>query len=890
LPIIQSIRSKNIMKKALKIFGIVVLILLVFLIAAPFLFKGTIEKQVKKAINNNLDATVEWSALNLSLFKSFPDARVRLKDISVINKSPFEGDTLVSAQEVFLDMGITQLFKKGDHPLRVNELGLDKAFVNIKVDKDGHANYDIAKAADKEEEEETEEKVLTLDIRHYEIKNSRINYLDESSKMFLRFQDFNHQGNGDFSTDVSTLHTKTNTLLSFKMDDTQYFENTSLVLDADIKMDLNNMNFSFEKNHALINQLELIFEGYVQVNENNQELDIGFTTPGSDFKNFLGVIPKEYMSGLDQVQTSGEFAVDGRLFGVIDDTHIPKMEINLNSKNAYFKFPDLPKAVENINFDAVLKNESGLMKDMNLDLPRLTFTIDQDVFSANGNFKDLMGNILVNMAAKGRLNLANIDQAYPLQTDLKLNGILDADMKASFAMDDIEKERYDKITSSGSAELRNFKYTSEEMANPIEISKASLKFNPGNVDLREFNMKTGQTDAQLHGTLHNLMGYLFKDQPIKGDFTLTSQTFSVDDFMVKDSEEAKQDAEKTSADSGEEAIKIPSFLDVNLNFTAQNVLYDNLKLTQAKGRLSIKDERATLQNISADIFGGNIGLNGFVSTKTEIPHFDMQLKLNRIGITQSLNEMELLKSLAPVAQAFVGDLSTEINLNGDLTNDFSPVYASLTGSGLAEILDATVQEEKLSFVSSLNDKLHFINFDKLQLKNLITRFSFENGGVNFEPFGFNIHKDIKAEVKGRHTFANELDYRMDFDIPAKYLGKEIGGQLAKLTETDLAAMKVDIPVRFTGAVNRPRIDVDVKSATKELTDQIIKKQKQNIEDKAKDKAQEFLEGFFKDKEEEKAQTSDTTSVKEKDKPKEKSKEEDLKDKAKDALENIFKKR
>src|SRR5690625_5636630 len=123
-------------------------IIQVFLIVAHFHLKETIEKQVKKAINNNHEATVEWSALNLSLFKRFPDARVRLKDISVINKSPFEGDTLVSAQDVFLDMGITQLFKKGDHPLRVNDLGLDKAFVTLKVDKDGHASYDIAKAAD----------------------------------------------------------------------------------------------------------------------------------------------------------------------------------------------------------------------------------------------------------------------------------------------------------------------------------------------------------------------------------------------------------------------------------------------------------------------------------------------------------------------------------------------------------------------------------------------------------------------------------------------------------------------------------------------------------------------------------------------------------------------
>ena len=47
------------MKKILKIFGIFVLILVIGLIAAPFLFKGTIEKLIKKTINNNVNAQVE---------------------------------------------------------------------------------------------------------------------------------------------------------------------------------------------------------------------------------------------------------------------------------------------------------------------------------------------------------------------------------------------------------------------------------------------------------------------------------------------------------------------------------------------------------------------------------------------------------------------------------------------------------------------------------------------------------------------------------------------------------------------------------------------------------------------------------------------------------------
>lgn len=873
------------MRKALKIIGISFLVLILFLLIAPFLFKGTLEKQVKKAINNNLNAQVEWNDLGLSLIRSFPDAQLRLNDVSVINNEPFAGDTLVAAKTIYLNMGIPQLFKSGDKPLSINELGLKSALVNVKVNKDGVANYDITKeSGDAQQEKSEEEKGMTLDVKHYEIKDSRIAYADESSQIYLMLNDFNHEGTGDCSSDVSTLRTKTKTLLSFKMEDSQYFENTALGLDADIQMDLNNMKFSFKENRALINQLALSFDGYLQMVNDHQELDISFTTPTSDFKNFLGVIPKEYITQLDQVKTSGKFEVDGRLYGIIDEQHIPKMDIAMKATDAYFKFPDLPKAVDNINFDATLTNSTGLMKDLNMDLSHLNFQIDQDIFSGKGSFKDLTGNMDAQLSAKGRLNLANINQAYPLETEMALNGILDADLTATFKMDDIEKEKYENIKSSGSASLRDFKYASEDFAHPVEISRASLKFNPSNVDLQEFDMKMGETDAQIKGSIQNLMGYVFKDQPIKGNFNVSSKTFSVNDFMVsEEASSADKSDDKTSpkketktAESGE-AIKIPAFLDVNLNFNANRVLYDNLTLANAKGALSIKDEKATLHNISADIFGGSIALNGSVSTKTETPKFDMKLDLNKIGIVQSVNEMELLRSLAPITQAMVGDLSTQINLSGDLTKDFSPIYSSLTGSGLAEILNAHIERGQMSFVSNLNEKLNFIDVDKLNLKNITTKFTFRDGGVDFQPFHFNLHKDIKAEIKGRHTFDNELNYKLDLDVPAKYLGKEISGQLSKLSNTDIENMKVDLPVSFTGDLKNPKINVDVRSATKALTDGIVEDKKKDLENKAKDKAKGLLDGLLGDKE------KDSTE----NKSDKKSKEEEIKDKAKDVLDGIF---
>ena len=857
------------MKKILKIVGIVLLVLILLVILTPILFKGQIEKAVKNSINNSVNATVEWEDLDLSLFSSFPDAELKLKNLSVINKAPFEGDTLATSEELALSLGIPQLFKGG--PYSINELALNRAYVNIKVDSLGNANYDIAKetTADTTAQASNGGSALSLDIQHYEINNSRINYLDESTKTFLRITDFNHYGNGDFTADKTNLETNTEAIVSFEFDSINYLNKNSLKLDADFEMDLANQKYTFLENEALINQLPLTFDGFVKINEDNQELDLTFKTPSSDFKNFLAVIPETYAKNLDGVETTGDFTVNGMIKGIVDEEHIPMMDIAIKSDNASFKYPDLPKKVEDISIDAVLKNETGLLADTYVNLDQLDFRIDQDRFSAKGNFKNLMDNPLIDLTANGTLNLANLEKAYPLDLDMDLNGILNANLTTNFDMNSIEKEQYQNVKSSGRASISNFKYTSPEIPNDVNISKATLNFNTQKVTLEEMDIKSGQTDAKITGTLDNLMGYLFSDQQLKGRFNVQSNTFSVNDFMVAQTEETTNETENTSEEkettptpTGEEAIKIPSFLDARLDFNAKNVIYDNLTLKNTKGAVVIVDETASLENVSADIFGGNIGINGNVSTKNATHVFDMQLNLNRIDIVESFQNLELIQNLAPLAKALQGSLNTKINLSGNLTNELTPILTSLGGTAFAQIINAQVDTEKTPLLSKLDGQLNFINLDNLALKDLATNLKFNNGQIEVDPFNFNI-KDINITAGGSHSFDNQMNYNLKLDIPAKYLGSEVGNGLASLTKTDLENTKVQLPIGLSGSFNSPQIQLNMKQAVTDLTQQIVAKQKDELKDKAKEEVGNKLKDLLGGNKENTQTTQDSTSTEEK---------------------------
>lgn len=832
-------------KKLLKIIGIVFLLFVITLIAAPFFLKGKIAQIIKNKVNNSITATFDFEDADLTLFSSFPNAKLTMNNISLVNKAPFIGDTLFSSKEVALNMSIKELFKGANEPIAISSLAIDGALVNILVNNEGTANYDIAVQDETAvTEESTASSNFTFSMDSYAITNARIKYLDQSTGMRFELVEMNHSGTGDLSLEKSELDTKTSGLVSFEMDSTNYLNRNPIKLDALIGVDLATSTYSFLKNEALVNQLPLVFDGFIKLNDDSQEMDISFKTPSSDFKNFLAVIPAEYSKNIENVKTTGSFSIAGRFNGIVDDTHIPKFKIDINSDNASFKYPDLPKSVRNVFIDTEITNETGVAEDTYVDIRKLSFMIDEDKFNMVANIKDLMGNTKVKSHIDGKMNLANIAKAYPVPVDLKLEGILTADVNAAFDMASIENEKYENTNINGNLNLKNFVYNSEELKNPVKINSTALTFNPKTVSLNELSGVTGKTDFSATGTINNLLGFMFNDENVEGNFNLKSNTFAVNDFMVEESlAETSEDTKAASTGVPAEQIKIPSFLDATINASAGTVLYDNLTLKDVSGTLVIKDEKATLKNMTSSIFDGKLAFNGEVSTKNEVPTFAMKLGMSSFQISETFEALELFKVLAPVATALRGKLNSDVSISGMLNNDFTPDLATISGNLLAEIFGTEVDPNQTKVLSALNSKLSFLSLDKLDLKGLKTALSFDNGKVTVKPFTVN-YQDIAVTINGSHTFDQKMNYAAVLNVPSKYLGKDITSLIAKIDDKSLENLTVPVTASIGGSYTSPTVTTDLTTGVKDLTSKLIEIEKQKLIAKGKDKATDLIGGLL----------------------------------------------
>ncbi|MFT5215599.1 MAG: hypothetical protein ACI83H_000715 [Glaciecola sp.] len=817
------------MKKVFKIIGILILIFVIILSVIPFVLESKIDAIAQAYADKNMNAKVEFDDVSLSLIRSFPNASVTIKNLKITNNDPFKEEIFATAKSVGLKMPILELFKnQNDEAIVITNIAIDKALMTLKENKTGASNWNIFNIS--EASTPSDSSGFKFNIDDYKITNSALTYIDESSNTTVSVSQLNHSGNGRFTDVISELETDSEAYVSIRIDSTSYLENNHITLDALIDLDLKKDIYTFKENKGFINQLPLEFNGFVQLKEEGQLINITFKNPESSFKDFLAVMPERYSKNLDGVETSGDFSIDGIIKGLISDKTIPTLDIKMVSNNASFKFPDLPKRVENININASVKNDNGNPDDTYIDLSTLNFKIDQDVFKSSAILKNLGGNTKVDANIDGTLNLANISKAYPIELDKEISGILKGKLNTSFDMNAIETNAYNRIKNDGAVSLTDFIFSSENIVNPIHISKANLTFNPGTITLNSFNAKTGKSDINATGIIKNLIGFLMNKNKLQGDFNLKSDVFAVSDFMVAENETAQEN--KTT--SNKESLKIPDFLDCSITVDVNTVIYDNLNLKNVNGSLLIKDQQVILQGITSSLFEGILALTGNISTKETTPIFNINLGVDGFDIAKSFNDLQLFQTIAPIASALQGKLNSTINLKGSLTESFTPNIATISGDTFAQILVNSISTDKLKVLGELKNAMNFIDFDKLNLNDLKTKLVIENGLVNVKPFSIS-YKDIVIEIAGSHGFDKSLNYTAVFNVPAKYLGSKVNRLIGEINDNDVNKITIPVTANISGSYASPKVSTDLTNGITNLTKQLIEIEKQKLLNTGKDK-------------------------------------------------------
>nr|MCU0391289.1 AsmA family protein [Thermoflexibacter sp.] len=917
------------MKKFILISLIIINVVLLAAIILPVIYEDDIKAKINEEINKNVNAKVYFGDFGLGIFRDFPNLTASLDDFGVVNLAPFEGDTLLSAKSFGVGIDFWSLF---DKEFKINGISLNQPKIQVKVLKNGDANYNIAKETP-ETEVDTAKSAFAAKIDHWEIKDGLIIYDDAVYQTFVKMQGFNHEGSGDFESDLFDLDLKAKVgSFTASYEKTNYLNKKQIEIGMTLEANMNDMKFTFKDNQSRINDFKFAFGGWFQMLQDGFDMDINFNAKETEFKTLLSLMPSIYTENFKDIKTEGKVAFEGMVSGVFNDKRFPKYNIRLQAFDAMFQYPSLPMPVTNINVDmeidnkygileknvvdirrfsmdlganpingklrikgltkynlaadvkaeinlaemtqvfpikgmdlkglfdlrliangdydeklktipkidaqmsltngyvksesyplpienmniqALAKNETGKMQDTYVNLQKSSILLEGKPFEAKGTFKNF-DDLEYDLTAKGEIDLEKITKIYPLE-GMTLKGNIKGDLATKGKLSDAQAQRYEKLPTSGQMQVQNFVYTSPSVAQPVKIDEGVMTFTPQKIILEKYKGYLGSSDVNMTGEITNYIAFILKkDGILKGNLNLTSQKLDANEWM---SDKSKPD---TAQSPPLQVIEIPKNVDFVFNAKVGEMQYSNYKMTNNKGMITVKDGVMKLNNFNFSMLGGDFVTKGTYDPRNLAhPLFDFGFSIKDLGIPNAFTNFTSVKTFAPVANGATGFFSTDLNLKGELKSDLMPNLATLTGAGLINLAEIGLKKsgllEKISQFTKLKD------FSGQNLKNLLLKAQFINGKMFVEPFDVKL-SDYKANIAGSIGFDGSLDYFLKLDVPKNQIANELSQKLDAITGgVQSQAQTVQVNLRISGTYTAPQFKLEKGGTAETIKQEIAQK-------------------------------------------------------------------
>ncbi|MGW8121775.1 hypothetical protein ACV07N_03875 [Roseivirga echinicomitans] len=523
----------------------------------------------------------------------------------------------------------------------------------------------------------------------------------------------------------------------------------------------------------------------------------------ADVKGTINLKDLNSMLPIEGLVLDGILTLNAKANGKYDSLQsiIPRLDITMNLKDGKIQSTEFPIPLEKINVLAEVLNATGKMKDTKINVSNMDFMMDGQPFQAKLMLQN-PDDFEWDATAKGTIDLEKIFKIYPME-GVQASGIIVADLNSKGRMSDIENERYQNLDTKGVLTVSNLVYADEAMGKTFKIATANTNFDKNSINLNELNGSAGETNFSATGKIENYLGFALKEGKLKGNLNATADVLNINEWMT-DSEEEVVD------ESGEpmQVVRIPENLEFNVNASVNKVMYNKLVLNEVKSGLVVKDGKVALENTNLKTLNGTMGLQGSYDSKPEKPLFAFGFKVTEISIPESFKSIEMIQKLAPIAEKMQGLLSTDFSVAGALGADMMPDYSSLSGSGVLQILQASLDQDSkiITGLASLTNlkKLSTSTMERIKMSAEI-----KEGRLFVKPFDVKLG-DYKTTIAGSTGIDGSIDYSLGMDVQAGEIGAQLNSLVSQITGSSAATSStVRLNIGMSGTYAKP--DFSLKS-------------------------------------------------------------------------------
>lgn len=789
-------------KKTMKIAGITLGVILLLLLILPFAFQGKLAKLVKEEGNKMLNAQFDFRTLNISLLRNFPSASVSLEDFWLKGTGPFENDTLIQAGELTAAVNLFSLF--GDGGYDISRIIVKDTRVHAIVLEDGRPNWDVMKPSPDAEtpEDETAQETFRIKLQKLSVDNLSVVYDDRQGGVFADLSRLEADCSGDFGSDRTVVDLKMETpSLTCRTGGIPLLNKVSLEADMDVDADLAGGKFTLRENMLRLNAIQLNLDGWLAQTKQGMDMDLRLSTNEVGFKELLSLIPAIYAKDFQDLKTDGKVTLNAFARGSIEgNTKVPQFEVNLDVKDAMFRYPSLPAGVEKINISALVRNAGGPLDATEISVAPFDFVLADNPFSLNATVKTPVSDPDFHLTARGKLDLGKVKEVYPLD-DMQLNGLVQADLELGGRLSMVEKEQFEQMQAKGSLRLNQMKLVLKDMP-PVDIQQSVFTFSPRYLQLSETTVNIGKNDLTLDSRFENYLGYALKGSTLKGTLNVSSNHLNLNDFMSADTTATVAEVPADTVAMG--VIRVPENIDFQMQAAFRELLFDKMTLTDGKGTLLVRNGTVDMRNLSFNTMGGSVTMNGaYAAPQNKQPELNAAFNMRNISFAQAYQDLGLVQQLAPIFAGLKGNFSGNLQIDTPLDATMSPVMSAVQGKGALSTKDLSLSGVK--FIDQVADIVKKPSLKEIKVKDLNIDFEIKDGRVTTKPFDLKLG-DYNMNLSGSTGLDQTIDYAGKITMPADGIASKLG----------------TVDMTIGGTFTSPKVGIDMASLARNAAEQALK--------------------------------------------------------------------
>ncbi len=473
------------MKLFLKILAVILALFIILIVALNLYFtderlKNTILPHVQSAVGSE----VEVDKMSLTFFRTFP--RFGL-DIDGLRIPDPDGEPVASIQELLVSVELFPLLR---NELSVSRLSITSPRVYYTVFADSTSNIDFLLDPD---EEIDDAEGYEISIPGFTLRDASILYRDETSNSVISLEALDADISLFYGDILESRVDADLGSLNVMMDGTSYISNLSLSVNQRSTLDLENEILNFTEGTVSIRGLALNLIGTVSDwGSDELALSLQFASTSENFGELLRLAPPAFDEYLTGLHTRGSLVFEGSVDGIFSEDTLPDFDVTIAVTDGFLQNPDLPQAIEDINFEILFNNSLATVSHF-----RARAGVNR--VTASGTLeRPLEEDATFSLDLDGDIDLATISSFYPIE-ELgieQLAGLLKTAAQAAGRIDQPEN-----ATFSGNFHLTSGLLKYADVPRPIEQINARIDATQERVQIAESGFTAANNQFNLTGTI-----------------------------------------------------------------------------------------------------------------------------------------------------------------------------------------------------------------------------------------------------------------------------------------------------------------------------------------------------------------------------------------------------